>query len=86
MTQALFHASKQFLLVTRLGINHTVGSKARLCDRGREQILMRDAPHHASSGSGRDPGSEQCRSRPINRSVAAARNFVQSAKGKSATG
>lgn len=84
MPQPFLHTGEHCLLVSDLGIDHPVWVKARLRQRGGEEIAPGHAPEHLSRYARGDAGGEQRGGRAVDRAIAAAGHFVQCAQRQAA--
>ena len=84
MAKAFLHAGQNGLVVAGLHVHDTIGGKARLRQRRREQVRLGDAPQRLAGGASSDPGCEQSCRCPIDRAVATAGDLVQRASCQSA--
>ncbi len=72
-------------LVASLDIDHPAGGQPGLSERGREEILARDAPQDPTARSGGNAGGPEGRSRAVHCPVGAAGDLMQRTKGQSSS-
>lgn len=82
MPQPFFHAGEKRFVVARFDIDNAIGRQSCLSNRRSKQVRSRDAPEDLALGAGGDAGAEQRGSGAIDRSVAAAGDFMQRAASK----
>lgn len=80
MAQPFLETGEKGLLVACLDINHPIGMKPGLCQRGREKVAPRHHPENFSLRPRRNPGRKQRRRRTIHRPIAIARHLMQASK------
>ncbi|MDB5583971.1 MAG: hypothetical protein JWR80_9147 [Bradyrhizobium sp.] len=76
MAQALLHREQHIGVAARLDVDHTVGMKARLRQRWREQVAPTQAPEDGTGDSRQDAGEEDRRACIIGE-IRAARHFME---------
>jgi hypothetical protein len=84
MSQSLLDAREDRRLVVAVHVDDAIGQKPGLGERGREEILTRNAPQDLAPRARGDARGEQCRSRAVDRAIAAAGDFMERAVRQSA--
>lgn len=80
MPKTFLKAGEDRRLVAGLDIDDAAGRQPGLGERGRKEILARNAPQHAPAGPGGDAGRPQGGRGAINRAIGAAGNLMQRAE------
>jgi hypothetical protein len=84
MPQPFLETGQQRRLIASLHIDDAVGQETGLGDGGRKEILPGETPQYPTCCARRNSGGEERSSRAIDRSIAAARHFMQCAEGQTA--
>ncbi len=84
MPQSFLHAGQYRLFLADFGEDHPVGVQPGLRQRRGEEIAPRHAPEDLTRCARGDAGGEQRRSRPMDRTIAAASDLVERAQRRTA--
>ena len=86
MAQPLLKTRKHVILVSGFDENDPVRRQSGLGKCWREHILPGQAPEHGTAAPRRNPGREEGRSRPMDRTIGPARHLMHGAQGQPAAG
>jgi hypothetical protein len=82
MAQAFLETGENRLIIVPFQIDDAIGRQAGLGERRREEVGAREAPENLALGPRGDAGGEEGGGRPVDRAVAAAGDFMESALGQ----
>jgi hypothetical protein len=80
VTQSLFCAGENGLVVAGLDVDHAIGGEADLRDSWREKVSTRQAPEHLARRPRRDPCNEKRGGGAVDRAIPAPGDFVKCAE------
>ncbi len=79
MSQSLFKAGEDRLVVATFEVDEPIGFQAGLRQRGREQVRAGDAPEHFAARPCSDASHKTCGRGPIDGAIPPARDLMQRA-------
>lgn len=85
MAEAFLHAGEDGFIVARFDIDHPVGNESGLSQCRCKKIGAAQAPENLPGTAGCNTCAEQCGRRPIDRTISATSNLMESADSQSAS-